>query len=84
MSHFLSDKVLFIALVTGIVLRISYCLYVDPVWEDTLITLRIVENFIANNTLSYNHPLPVYAFTSPLNALLIMYPVKPSVNWTQI
>jgi hypothetical protein len=74
MSLFFSDRILFIALVTGIALRVSYILYVEPVWEDALITLRIVENFISNNSLSYNHPLPVYAFTSPLNALLIMCP----------
>jgi len=76
MLRALSDKLLIAALAAGITLRICYCLYVQPMWEDSLITLRVVDNLIHNGTLSYNHPEPVYAFTSPFNALLIMYPAQ--------
>lgn len=63
-----------IAILAGLAIRLGYWLYVDPIWEDALITLRIVGNFVTSGRLSYNLPEVVYGFTSPLHALLIMLP----------
>jgi len=48
-----------------------YALFTDHIWEDSFITLRISENLLKGNGLTFNPPGLVHGFTSPINVLLL-------------